>query len=141
MLKFVVKNESEMIELGEKLAGALSLPCVIEMVGDVGVGKTTLVKGLARGMGVEEEVTSPSFVVNKRYEAGGAVLTHYDFYRLEDPGLMMEELGEMVDDDRAVTVVEWAESVRGVLGEDRVRVKIFYNKDEGRVVEIEGVEL
>ena len=142
MARFVVKNEAEMIELGEKIAGVLGAPRTIELIGDVGAGKTTFVKGLAKGLGVVEDVTSPSFVVSKRYVGEtGVVLVHYDFYRLEDAGVMVDELMEAASDERAVVVVEWAEAVAGVLSEERVRIVIRYGSEEMRVVEVEGVEL
>lgn len=138
----VIRNEEEMIALGEGLARVLNVPTTVELIGDVGVGKTTFVKGIAKGLGVKDEVTSPSFVVNKRYcGQDGIVLSHYDFYRLEEPGLMAAELEETAGDDHTITVVEWAGTVESVLDDERVRVIISYNDDGSRSVGIDGVEL
>ena len=91
-----IESESEMIECGKKLAEKIksrwdfadternvNSAVVIELVGDVGVGKTTLTRGLAEGLGVKEPVTSPSFTISKVYAlSSGGQLIHYDFYRL-----------------------------------------------------------
>ena len=137
-----ISNEAEMMKLGERVAGVLGIPVVIELVGDVGAGKTTFVKGLARGLGVEDEVTSPSFTINKRYVGkNGVELSHYDFYRLSEAGLMKAELEESMGDENMVTVVEWADSVSGVLGEGRVVVRITMLDEKSRMVEISGTEI
>ena len=62
-----IASEAEMLEFGQKFAQTLLLPAVIELVGDVGAGKTTFTRGLAKGLGVAEAVTSPSFTISKRY--------------------------------------------------------------------------
>ena len=128
-----VKTEQEMVDLGRKFAKKIRLPVVVELVGDVGVGKTTFVRGLAEGLGVKEPVTSPSFMVSKTYALPeGGILAHYDFYRLTDPGLMADELSERLQDVRSVVVIEWGESVADILPEERVRMVIKYNKDGTR---------
>jgi len=120
-----VTNESAMRELGERLGRLLQGGEVIELVGDVGAGKTTLVRGIARGMGVDETVQSPSFTINRVYDASnGLQLSHYDFYRLADPGIMRSELDEAVHDKRVVVVVEWAGTVEQTLPADRLTVTI-----------------
>ena len=137
-----VTSEQEMLELGENFAkklvsdGALEGPVVIELVGDVGAGKTTFTRGLAAGLGVKEPVTSPSFTISKSYAGEKANLVHYDFYRLGDPGLMAEDLEESINTPRTVTVVEWADSIEDVLPEGRHAVKICYNDDDTREVTI-----
>ena len=98
-----INSEQEMIELGRKIADKIKKPAVIELVGDVGVGKTTMVKGLAEGLGVKEAITSPSFTISKSYalEDGGNMV-HYDFYRLSDPGIMMDDLAENIKNEKKV---------------------------------------
>ena len=72
-----------MFELGQKIGKTLVPPVVVELLGDVGVGKTTFTRGLAKGLGVKEPVTSPSFTISKTYALPeGKNLIHYDFYRL-----------------------------------------------------------
>jgi tRNA threonylcarbamoyladenosine biosynthesis protein TsaE len=134
--RIVVESESRMIVLGEQLAGELSLPAVIELVGDVGTGKTTFVKGLAKGLGVAEEISSPTFTVNKKYRAGNVTLSHYDFYRLPEAGLMMDELQESMREIKTVTVIEWGDTVADILPEKRIIIKIWHDRDDpnGRIV-------
>ncbi|MDR0591142.1 MAG: tRNA (adenosine(37)-N6)-threonylcarbamoyltransferase complex ATPase subunit type 1 TsaE [Candidatus Nomurabacteria bacterium] len=143
-----VDDEKAMIKLGERLAELVTAPALIELTGDVGAGKTTLVKGLARGLGVVDEVTSPSFTINKTYQFASSVLakgegtlSHYDFYRLEDAGIMKNEIIEVLTDPGAIVVVEWAGAVQDVLLTERIKINIAYNKDGSRTVTASGVEL
>lgn len=121
--------------IGERLAGGECL----ELVGDVGAGKTTFTKGLALGLGIDEDVQSPSFTISRVYDArDGLRLDHYDFYRLPDPGILEYEFAESIADDRVVTVVEWAEIIEGVLPSQRIRITITAISDEAREVVING---
>lgn len=109
-------------EFAAKLGQLLHGRAVIELVGDVGAGKTTFTKGLARGLGVDEDVQSPSFTISRVYDGrDGLQLAHYDFYRLGDPGIMVDELADVLHDPKSVVVVEWADSVQSVLPDDRLR--------------------
>ena len=123
-----------MIQFGEELSKKLTLPCVIELVGDVGTGKTTITKGIAKGLGVSEEVTSPSFMISKQYAFPEGKLVHYDFYRLNEPGIMSEDLLENMNDSKTVTVVEWADSVAELLPEGHKRFLIKLLDDGSREV-------
>ena len=109
---------------------------MIELVGDVGTGKTTFTRGLAAGLGVNEPVTSPSFTISKTYAFKNGELIHYDFYRLKDPGLMAEDLDENLNNNHAVVVVEWAESVENFLPENRTKIEIKLNDDGTREVTV-----
>ena len=124
-----------MVEFGRQLAGTLKAPAVLELVGDVGAGKTTLVRGLAEGLGVAEPVTSPSFTISKQYATkDGKTLIHYDFYRLPDPGLMQEDLVESVNNPDAIVVVEWADSVAELLPENHRKLEIKLREDGSREI-------
>ena len=79
-----ISTEQEMLDFGKKIAEEISSG-VIELVGDVGAGKTTFTRGLAEGLGIKEPVTSPSFTISKTYSLpNGGNLVHYDFYRLQE---------------------------------------------------------
>jgi tRNA threonylcarbamoyladenosine biosynthesis protein TsaE len=106
--------------LGRKLRGGE----VIELVSDVGGGKTTFVRGLARGLGSPDKVASPTFTISREYHAGDRTLYHFDFYRLNEAGLMADELAELLDDPKAIVVVEWADVVEDVLPPDRLAIRI-----------------
>lgn len=137
-----VINETAMVEIGCKLGERLHGGEVIELVGDVGAGKTTLVKGIGLGLGVDEDVQSPSFTISRVYQARDNLeLHHYDFYRLSDAGVMRYELAESINDPRVATVIEWADTVQQVLPDDHYRIHIRYTPDgEGRELDIQAPE-
>jgi tRNA threonylcarbamoyladenosine biosynthesis protein TsaE len=137
----IIRDERELIKLGRKFGAELKGGEVIELVGDIGAGKTTFTKGIAQALGVTEEVNSPSFTVMKEYEGVAGLnpakvyLKHYDFYRLDDAGLMKDEISESIGDGQTITMVEWAKDVAGVLPENRKKVEIKYLSDgDGREV-------
>ena len=102
-------------------------------MGDVGAGKTTLVKGVATGLDITEPVQSPTFTISRLYEARDDIrLAHYDFYRLHISGIMSDEIDEMARDSRTVTIVEWGGAVADVLPEDRLTVAITAHREDGR---------
>ena len=129
-----IKSEQAMLEYGRDFAKEITAPIVIELVGDVGVGKTTFVRGLAEGLGVKDSVTSPSFTISKEYALpGGGSLVHYDFYRLKEPGLMVDDLMEKIENPQNIVVVEWGESVADLLPENHVKIEIDYS-EKGRKI-------
>lgn len=136
----IARTEQELIEIGEKIGEQLKSPVVLELVGDVGAGKTTLTKGIAKGLGINDEITSPSFTVSKRYRGDDVTLVHYDFYRLEDPGLMSEDLEESLEDEDVVTVVEWGNSVESILPEKHPRIILKLRDDGAREIVTENLK-
>lgn len=110
---------------------------VLQLVGDVGAGKTTFVKGLAGGLGVDDDVQSPSFTISRVYDAReGLLLAHYDFYRLLEPGIMSRELADSIQDPQTITVIEWADIVEGVLPNNCILIKFQSPTETTRLVEI-----
>jgi len=137
MFKMTITTESEdeMKEFGARLGALLNGGEIIELVGDVGAGKTTLAKGIAKGFGVDEDVQSPSFTISRVYVAANNLqLAHYDFYRLNDAGIMTSELHETLNDPHSVTMIEWAEIVSGVLPADRLTIQITSPTENSRKV-------
>ena len=131
----IINSEQEMLSLGRETAAAVSLPIVIELIGDVGAGKTTFVRGFAEGLGITEPISSPSFTISKSYALkNGGRLIHYDFYRLPDPGLMAEDLRENLSDPKNIVIIEWGESVKDLLPSGHTKIKINYNEDGSREV-------
>lgn len=126
-----VKNATAMMTLGKELGQRLRGGEIVELVGDVGAGKTTLVKGIGQGLMVDDDVQSPSFTISRVYTArDGLELHHYDFYRLQEAGVMKYELGESLENHSAVTVIEWADTVLDVLPDDHIVIRIDYTPDE-----------
>jgi tRNA threonylcarbamoyladenosine biosynthesis protein TsaE len=105
-------------EIGRSLRGGE----VIELVSDLGGGKTTFVRGLAKGAGSVVSVSSPSFTISHEYTTKKFVIHHFDFYRLHNPGIMTHELAELLKDPRAVIVIEWAKVVSDILPKEHIRV-------------------
>ena len=130
----LISSEAEMMSLGEKLASELATPCVIELIGDVGAGKTTFTRGLAKGLGVKAELSSPSFTISREYAGEKADLIHYDFSRIADPGLMAEDLADAISRENAVVVVEWGESIQDILPANHKVVEIKYIDENTREV-------
>jgi len=107
---------------------------VIELVSDLGGGKTTFVRGLAKGLGSHDKVASPSYTISRVYKAGSKELHHFDFYRLHEPGVLAHELAEMMHDKDSVVVIEWADIVQGVLPPARLTVQIRTTGDMTRTL-------
>jgi tRNA threonylcarbamoyladenosine biosynthesis protein TsaE len=138
---FEVKSDDEMKQFGQKLGKLLKGGEIIELIGDVGAGKTTLAKGIAAGLAIDEDVQSPSFTISRVYDArGGLHLAHYDFYRLHDAGIMANELHETIHDPQTITIVEWADIVSGVLPKDRLSIHITPTSETGRHIELKANE-
>lgn len=142
-----INSESEMLALGRQFAQKLTLPAVFELVGDVGAGKTTWTRGLAAGLGIREAVTSPSFTIAKRYSFPipqkrcknyntQGTLIHYDFYRLDDPGIMRAELAEALANPNSVVVVEWGGDVADLLPAHKVRIEFLLTPEGSRELQI-----
>lgn len=135
-MKMQITSDAAMQEFGERLGRALSGGMVIELIGDVGAGKTTLVKGLARGLGTDDDVQSPTFTLSRVYDTKNGVLVHYDFYRLQDPGIMRHEIAEIVTDPEAIVVIEWGDIVEGALPDDRLSIAIVATAEHARELTI-----
>lgn len=135
-------SEQAMQEFGEMLGARLRGGEVIELIGDVGAGKTTLTKGIARGLGAEETVQSPSFTLSRVYEVSdGRQLAHYDFYRLSDAGILADELADTMGRADTITIIEWAAIVEGVLPEDRIIISITSPSETERLLAVKGFSL
>ncbi len=128
-----IASEKEMLDFGKQFAK--KCPQVIELIGDVGAGKTTFTRGLANGLGIKEPITSPSFTISKSYALPtGGRLIHYDFYRLPDPGLMLDDLQENLQDPNNIIIIEWGESITDILPKNRTKITIKYTNDNSREV-------
>lgn len=134
-----VAGELDTKLFGEKLGSLLKGGECIELVGDVGAGKTTLVKGIARGLEIDETVQSPSFTISRVYDTPQELrLAHYDFYRLQDAGIMADELREAAADHQTITIIEWADIVSGVLPEDHLTIAIQATGESDRILTLTG---
>lgn len=121
----ITTKDAEATEaMGEKIGQRLQGGEVIELVSDLGGGKTTFVRGLARGFGSPNKVASPTFTISKVYQAGKRQIHHFDFYRLQGSGIVAHELEELVGLPEFVVVIEWAKVVQQVLPTARLTINI-----------------
>jgi tRNA threonylcarbamoyladenosine biosynthesis protein TsaE len=109
----ITKSAAETVELGRKIGAFLSPNEVIALTGDLGAGKTTLIQGIAAGLGVKDYVTSPTFIIINEYQ-GRLPLYHVDLYRLDDVELIAELGIEEYFQKDGVCVIEWAEKLEGL---------------------------
>jgi tRNA threonylcarbamoyladenosine biosynthesis protein TsaE len=119
----VSTSSAETERLGRLLGQNLKGGEVIELRADLGGGKTTFVRGLAAGAGSKSTVTSPTFTLSKVYPAKNFDIHHFDFYRLDDPGILRDQLAESVNEKSTVTVIEWADIVKDVLPKDHISIE------------------
>ena len=118
-------------ELGEKIGQMAKPGMVISLTGDLGVGKTVFTQGLAKGLGIEEPVNSPTFTIVQVYEEGRLPLYHFDVYRIEEPE-EMEEIGyEEYFYGQGVCLVEWASLVEEIIPPEAVWITIEKDLDKG----------
>lgn len=130
-LTHTTRSAQETLALGGKLGCLLQGGEVICLEGELGTGKTCLVKGVATGMDIASEaVSSPTFTLHHEYH-GRISLHHLDLYRIERPD-EIEKLGllEVLEDEKGVVVIEWAEKVRELLPAERLSIRIWWGKEE-----------
>lgn len=132
----VTNSASETRALGEQLASGLRPGDTVILEGELGAGKSELARGIARGLGVTETVTSPSFTILNVYESGRCPLYHFDWYRLESE----EELYELGMDEYlggdGIAVVEWAERCPDAVPEDCIRIRLEATGEETRRITV-----
>lgn len=140
-MQITVKNVTELAEVAQYLAENLPTKFCLELIGDVGTGKTTFTKALVEKLGSNDEVTSPSFAINNRYQlSDGREVSHYDFYRLGEAGVISQELLEDLMNQQTCVIVEWAETVSQVLPAERLQMTITTLADGGRRLELVGFD-
>lgn len=135
-------TREETLALGVKI-GEQALPGTIICVdGDLGAGKTVLAQGIAKGLGISEQVVSPTFTILQEYRDGRIPFYHFDVYRIEDPDEMYEVGFEDYFYGDGICMIEWAELVRELLPEDHVQITIEKQMDRGsdyRRIRVEGM--
>ena len=141
-MEWITHSPAETEALGARLADALDAGRVVAFTGDLGAGKTAFVSGMARALGVEERVTSPTFTIVNEYEGGRLPLFHFDMYRLGDANELFHIGWEDYLARGGICAVEWSENVAEAIEPDAVRVSIVRGDgDSDRMITIEGVEL
>ncbi|MCO7128007.1 tRNA (adenosine(37)-N6)-threonylcarbamoyltransferase complex ATPase subunit type 1 TsaE [Sporolactobacillus shoreicorticis] len=131
MHQWITHAPEETMHFSERLAVFLKPGDVLTLSGDLGAGKTVFTKGLAKGLGIQEMVNSPTFTIVKEYQSGRLPLYHMDVYRISDE----EDIGlEDYFDQDGVTVIEWAENIPSWLPDDRLSITIERVNERERTI-------
>lgn len=137
---YLTRNESETKELGRRLGERLKSGDVVFLYGELGSGKTTLVKGIASVHGIKErDITSASFTIIAEH-SGTVPFYHIDLYRVQKE--RVDELGlhEYLNGE-GISVIEWAEKAEGEMQDNKIKVHIRYTGESSRSIEIKGIEI
>ena len=136
---YVTNSPEETEELGRRLGETAEPGMVIAFTGDLGAGKTAFTRGLARGLGIRDRVTSPTFTIVNEYEGGRLPLFHFDMYRLASADELFDIGWEDYLARGGVCAVEWSENVAEAMDESTIRVDIRRGDGESqRIVTIEN---
>ncbi len=137
---YKTKSEIETMSLGEQLARSLCSGATLLLTGDLGAGKTTLVRGIARGLHIKDVVQSPTFNIMKIYFKGDRPLIHIDAYRLAD---INNDIGldEYIGYESGITVIEWPMFIKDLLPQDAIEVNITNDGDDNRTLKFSGENL
>ena len=128
------------ISLGERIGRSLKAGDIVALHGDLGAGKTTLIQGIARGLGVKGWVTSPTFTIINEFK-GRLVLYHIDLYRIDKMEDALEVEIEEYFEKGGVTVIEWSEKIRPLLPARTIEINIEIVSDNERKIKIKGLEM
>lgn len=137
---FFTQDEKETQKLGFRLGKACSSKSVVSLRGPLGSGKTIIAKGIARSLGIEEPIVSPTFTIMQEYE-GTMALHHMDLYRIDGTEDFDGIGGEELLYADGITVIEWSEKIEEMLPEHTIRVDISIEGDGRRKITIKGVSL
>jgi tRNA threonylcarbamoyladenosine biosynthesis protein TsaE len=137
---FVTNSPEETFALGERIASLLSHGSVVALEGVLGSGKTHLTKGIAKGLGINENITSPTYTIISEYQGPASRLYHIDAYRLNNDR-DFEDIGgaEIINSD-GICVVEWSDKIPGSLPENTITVSFEITGQTSRAIKITGVE-
>ena len=126
----------ETLHFGERVGRELQCGDVVALVGDLGAGKTALVKGIARGLGITQEVTSPTFTLVHEYAGGRLPLFHIDLYRLDNPEQALAIGIEEYLNGPGATAIEWSEKIESLLPATAIRIRITVSDNNVRRIEV-----
>lgn len=143
MIEYETFSPEETFAIGERFGQQAKPGQVLALTGDLGVGKTLFTQGLAKGLGIDGPVSSPTFTIVQVYENGRLPFYHFDVYRIADP----EEMDEIGFDDyvygEGICLIEWAELIEDILPENCIRITIEKNLEKGfdyRTIRVNGME-
>lgn len=142
MKKYESFSEKDTFEIAKKMASELDAGTIVCLDGDLGVGKTVFAKGFATGLGIDEDITSPTFTLVQTYESGIKTLHHFDVYRISDES-EMEEIGyEEYFYSTAICLIEWSILIKSLIPQNAIYVSIEKDLNKGfdyRSIDIKGI--
>ena len=139
---YETNSEKETFELGKNLGEQAKAGQIFCLNGDLGVGKTVFTQGFAKGLGIEENVNSPTFTIIQVYEEGRIPLYHFDVYRIGDPEEMYEIGFEEYFFGEGVCLIEWSKLIEELIPEEAINIEIDKNLEKGldyRKITVEGL--
>lgn len=130
-MEFIVDSIDKTLNIGFQIGTLANSGDIICLIGDLGTGKTHITKGIAKGLGIDDHITSPTFTIVNEYVGSNHKLYHFDVYRVNDPD-EIEAIGfdEYIFDD-AVSIIEWANYIEDLIPEDHMRINIEKISDKG----------
>lgn len=143
MYVVISESESDTFKLGEKVAKQLKKGDVVALSGDLGTGKTAFVKGLARGFGIEEYITSPTFTLVQSYKGPEFNLHHFDVYRISDEDELFETGYEEYLYQGDICVIEWADLITNLIPPQAIWINFerVANCENKRRITVKGLEI
>ena len=139
---YETNSEKETFELGKNLGEQAKAGQIFCLNGDLGVGKTVFTQGFAKGLGIEENVNSPTFTIIQVYEEGRIPLYHFDVYRIGNPEEMYEIGYEEYFFREGVCLIEWSKLIEELIPEEAINIEIDKNLEKGldyRKITVEGL--
>lgn len=139
-IETIINNTQQMQKMGKDLAerilkGDSKKALIIGLEGELGSGKTTFIQGLAKGLGIKEHITSPTFVIMKKYNFSKGKLYHIDCYRIDLKDLIELDFKEIINNPKNIVVIEWAEKVKDILPNNIIWMKFEYiDKNKRKLV-------
>lgn len=131
------KTVNDTLSLAKKVGSKLKGGEIIELIGDLGSGKTTFVTGLVEGTGSKDTVSSPTFMIKKEYVAKDLIIYHFDFYRLDKSDLIVHELEDIISQPNSVVVIEWPKVIKLPNMGSRIIFEFDYEEDiNKRIIKI-----
>lgn len=138
-MRYISKSAEETEAIGKELGSKLKKGQVVSLRGSLGAGKTVFAKGIARALGINESIVSPTFTLVQEYD-GAEKLYHLDIYRLSGEDEFESMGGEEFLYPDGITLIEWSEKIEDILPDDTLFVNIEIEDNQDRVIEIKGGE-
>lgn len=136
-LKINSTSSAQTEKIGSSIGKSLQGGEIILLQSDLGGGKTTITRGIVSGSGSVDMVSSPTFTISKEYIAPKFLIVHYDFYRLEDPGIMQHELEEHINDSGKVVIIEWGDIVLPILPKSIIKINLNNMGGDKRLISVD----